>query len=115
MWERSDVCKWLLFILLHRVCTVLFRRFVFLPVAAISLIKGWKARQFNKGNFYFTSPFKMRLLRGSFNLLAMLMVVIFFFANSASPVPNTFSDWIAVSFLWYVRKVSAERDLRVRE
>ena len=79
MWERSDVCKWLLFILLHRVCTVLFFRFVFLPVAAISLIKGWKARQFNKGNFYFTSPLKMRLLRGSFNLLAMLMVVIFFF------------------------------------
>ena len=78
MWERSDVCKLLLFILLLRVCTALFWSFVFLPVAAISFVKGWQARQFNKGNFYFTSPFKMRLLRGSFNLLAFLMVVMFF-------------------------------------
>ena len=57
----------------------------------------------------------MRLLRGSFNLLALLMVVMFFFASSASPVPNTFGDWIAVSFLRYVCKVFAERALRVSE
>ena len=78
MWERSDVCKLLLFILLLRVCTALFWSFVFLPVAVISFIRGWQARQFNKGNFFFTSPIKMRLLRGSFNLLALLMVVMFF-------------------------------------
>lgn len=77
MSQRCEACRFVLYAFLSRLSYVFFWLIVFSPATLISLVCGYFQREIQKGQFFFTSPFRMGLCTLSFKFcLCALFVVV---------------------------------------